>query len=64
MVELSKGIPSSLNALTRWLCSALTAVLITGCGSFAALSAGADTTPVGNRLDTISNGGTSAIASP
>jgi hypothetical protein len=49
MLGLSKLTPSSLNALTRWLCCALTAVLITGCGSFAALSVGAGAMPVTKR---------------
>jgi len=31
---LSKLAPSSLNALTRWLCCALTAILATGCGKY------------------------------
>ena len=49
MVELSTLIPSSLNALTRWGCCALTAVVATGCGSFAALSVGAGAMPVTKR---------------
>jgi hypothetical protein len=49
MVGLSKVIPFSLNALTRWVCCALTAILITGCGSFAALSVGAGAMPVTKR---------------
>jgi hypothetical protein len=49
MVGLSTLTPSSLNALIRWLCCALTAILITGCGSFAALSVGAGAMPVTKR---------------
>ena len=49
MVELSKLVPASLNALTRWGCCALTAVVATGCGSFAALSVGAGAMPVTKR---------------
>lgn len=45
MVGLSKLIPFSLNALTRWVCCALTAILATGCGNFAALSVGAGAMP-------------------
>jgi hypothetical protein len=49
MVELSQGIPSPLNLLTRWGSCALAAVLATGCGSFAALSVGAGAMPVTKR---------------
>jgi hypothetical protein len=41
-----------LNVLTRWVCCALTAALVTGCGSFVGISLGAGATPAGNRLDT------------